>query len=78
MQFLNFEKISYRQLIKNYYSVSGPYNLPELLRETLIRKTVSHNDHFNGVNMSYNESNVEEFIYLSWLSPDTTAEVMLF
>lgn len=26
--------------------------------------------------MSYNESNVEKCIYLYWLSPDTTVEVM--
>lgn len=28
--------------------------------------------------MSYSESNVEKFIYLYWLSPDTTVEVMFF
>lgn len=46
---MNFEKISYSQLIKNYCLVSVLSNLPELLRETLIWKTVSHASNFNGV-----------------------------
>lgn len=46
---INFEKISYSQLIKNYCLISVLSNLPELLRETLIWKTASHTDNFNGV-----------------------------
>lgn len=75
---MNFEKISYSQLIKNYCLVSVLSDLPELLRKAMIRKIVSHNDQFNGANMSYKIPNVEKLIYLSWLSPDITVKVMLF
>lgn len=47
-------------------------------RETLIKKTVSHNNQCNGVSMSYNESNVQKLIYLSWFSLCTSVEGMLF
>lgn len=75
---MNFEKISYSQLIKKYCLVSVLSDLPELLRKAMIRKIVSHNDQFNGANMSYKIPNVEKLIYLSWLSPDITVKVMLF
>lgn len=71
-------KISNGQFIKNYCPVSILYNFPELLRETLIRKTVSHNDQHNGVKMSCDESNVQKLTYFSWLSFGTSVEVMLF
>lgn len=71
-----FNGICYSHLIKNYCSAS--VITCQNYWERLIRKTVSRIDHFNGVNMSYSESDVEKFIYLSWLSLDYAVEVMLF